>query len=484
MKKITKYILIIVLSLICVGTILVGSLGVKDTNALELKAMVSLTLSGDGTINSPYLINNISEFNNFRDYVNAGNTMSGKYIRLENDLDFQSQSFTPLKSFKGGFFGNNYTIQNLANTLFDTADNATITNFSISYAEVGITTANGGIVLNTGTKVTISHIFVYSGSLNFTSQVNNGYLGGIVGKISANSSVIYCENYANISASANSAGGLIGTADSNSNIEYCANYGSVQGGTYVGGIVGYCSSHIYDSFNKGSVTSTLSKAQNFYVGGIVGYGSKSVVSCYNTSTSLSASNYSDSGGGWKQYSASTGFAGIGMYSRNLSISISTSNITTNVSDINGNRAKSSISCYGINTFSTGVDQEFSVHIYEKDQKSKPKNDVTYTLNKNSTSGNNVKMSKEKAYVTTNLSITKNTGYTEYNCKVVLRTKNGNEWDSWYLSCKSNFTANYTQKKTSELKSLPRGFSSSIWFCSPTVNNGYPALRYKYWEGQV
>ena len=74
-------------------------------------------LRGAGTESDPYQINDIEDLKWFRDQVNAGNNYSGKYIKLNANIDLANEEWTPIgymgKSFVGNFDGGNFTIKNL-----------------------------------------------------------------------------------------------------------------------------------------------------------------------------------------------------------------------------------------------------------------------------------------------------------------------------------------------------------------------------------
>ncbi len=87
------------------------------------------TLSGTGTEEDPFLINNIDELILFRDSVNAGNNYAGKYVKLNDNIDMSAvDNWTPIGDttydkkyapvdasvvFSGVFDGNDKAISNL-----------------------------------------------------------------------------------------------------------------------------------------------------------------------------------------------------------------------------------------------------------------------------------------------------------------------------------------------------------------------------------
>ncbi|MBR3883742.1 MAG: hypothetical protein IKJ31_03180, partial [Bacteroidaceae bacterium] len=80
-------------------------------------SFVEAGLTGEGTEASPYLINNKKELFYFAKKVNEGETYSGKYVQLVNDIDLEQDDWTPIGNstypFMGTFDGNEKNISNL-----------------------------------------------------------------------------------------------------------------------------------------------------------------------------------------------------------------------------------------------------------------------------------------------------------------------------------------------------------------------------------
>ncbi len=74
-------------------------------------------LEGEGTKESPYVISSLEELVWFRDDVNKGNSYSGKFVKLTNDIDLNNEEWTPIgnstNKFLGTFDGGEKTISNL-----------------------------------------------------------------------------------------------------------------------------------------------------------------------------------------------------------------------------------------------------------------------------------------------------------------------------------------------------------------------------------
>lgn len=166
----------------------------------------------------------------------------------------------------GGIVGHNYkTIKNCFN-------NSQVIGYS-KYSS-SITYANGGIAgYSTGTI-----------DYSFNKGVITGGYGGHTGGISGDDDgyIEYCYNSGNIVGKVQQIGGIAGSKEKGW-IEYCYNEAYVSGDSYVGGIVGYSTKKVYNSYNTGKVAATQ------YAGGIagLGYGANN---CYSMG-SISANNY-------------------------------------------------------------------------------------------------------------------------------------------------------------------------------------------------
>jgi len=144
---------------------------------------------GLGTIDSPYIITQPSDFDFLRDNLTS-------YYKLGNDIDFQGASFAPIgynstgKQWMGSFDGDGHTISNvyipmmtqsLRHGFFGLSQNATIKNIKFvnitsDYNGVG-TNFNGGL-LSSQFIGELSNIHV-QGTLNVTGIV--GRVGGLFG---------------------------------------------------------------------------------------------------------------------------------------------------------------------------------------------------------------------------------------------------------------------------------------------------------------
>lgn len=150
---------------------------------------------GNGSADDPYKISSAAEFAYFAQQVNGGETYSGKYLLLTDDIDLNSKEWTPIgyngKTFKGNFDGGNKTISNLvitkelANTgvnngigLFGRTDSpASIKNFTIENVDVTGSLYVGGVVGFAYTGESIENITV-KGNITIDAWWYAGVIGG------------------------------------------------------------------------------------------------------------------------------------------------------------------------------------------------------------------------------------------------------------------------------------------------------------------
>lgn len=226
-------------------------------------------LYGDGTEDSPYLIQSIEDlvgFSKESEYNNFGN----KHIELFCDLDFNSDEsyvnpnttefgdinkneiveplktelttatgFKPIKEFSGNFNGNNYTISNLymnkgeyeSQGLFSSIYGGGIRNLKVT-GNINSTAENvGGIV---GTLGTYTYIENCTSEVNITA-VNSKSVGGIcAAEVPEQFRIENSYNYGSISLLVKSTetdvitiGGIISESNGG-NIINCINYGEIQ----------------------------------------------------------------------------------------------------------------------------------------------------------------------------------------------------------------------------------------------------------------
>jgi len=251
-------------------------------------------LSGSGTKEDPYTINNIDELMKFRNYVNAGNTYEGEYVLLTADIDLTGKVWTPIgtsiydktpysddvKMFAGNFDGGDHTITGLTSDgyvpassetesteysfgLFGYVYGANISNVKLADININGTTredSEGNSVAGSGVAALVGYYYVADGKecvienchvLSGTVTASNN-MGGLIGFIDSQVStpqnvditIKNCSNAADVTSEAREAGGIVGllnasredyspTMAGNITFENCVNTGDVT--TYGGG---------------------------------------------------------------------------------------------------------------------------------------------------------------------------------------------------------------------------------------------------------
>lgn len=232
--------------------------------------------SGNGEVDSPYIITTAEELKWFRDEVNRGRNnicakiadnvevidMSTVCHAADKSQNLEEVSWEPIGNttnrYMGTFDGNNKTITNLyinANQeysgLFGYTYRSAIKNLTFVNANVTNTNSFTGILVGYGYGGTYQNIMTST-----SCEVNGGDgTGGIAGKLAGNA--YNCVNYATVQGK-EQVGGLFSSYDSSTSITACANYGKVTASSqWVGGLVGYFGSGtIQDCANYGDVKGT------------------------------------------------------------------------------------------------------------------------------------------------------------------------------------------------------------------------------------
>lgn len=233
--------------------------------------------SGNGEVDSPYIITTAEELKWFRDEVNRGKYSICAKISDEVDVidmstvchvedksqNLEEKSWVPIgnnnNKYQGTFDGNNKTITNLYINasqnymgLFGCTYEGTIKNLTFEYANVTKTNNYAGVLVGKAFGgSTLQNI-----KISNTCQIKGGnYTGGIAGELDGNA--YNCVNCATVQGIQN-IGGLCGNYDSSKSITACANYGKVTASSqWVGGLVGYFGSGtIQDCANYGDVKGT------------------------------------------------------------------------------------------------------------------------------------------------------------------------------------------------------------------------------------
>ena len=262
------------------------------------------SLSGSGTQEDPFLINNIDDLKFFRNSVNNGTRYNGQFVKLNADIDLNEEEWTPIGdrnvdqgSFLGTFDGGNHTISNLwisewnkdgagffskvglqSENISGTVKNVTFENVTIvsnhSYVGVIAQAPSGALIENV-------HIV---GDVTISGY---GYVGGIVGHgyPTINNSSVIADG--NITANYWGAGAILGFAGdygariNNATVEGVkihSNYGaaaSVTGSPYGAAVNGATVSNV-------EITSNSDE----HVGYVAGGGQLSNVSISNVTATV------------------------------------------------------------------------------------------------------------------------------------------------------------------------------------------------------
>lgn len=254
------------------------------TNKTLARDFLGIGNGNNGNINAPFTITTPQGLQLLATFVNNGETFSGKFFLLDNNIDMSGIVFEPIgggndnHSFMGSFDGNGHTISGInINTdnsdigLFGRLGNGgTIKNVTLDNAQITAKSNIGGIVgKNYCGNITNCH--VTSTVLIHASSNNAEYHGGIVGMNTGvegkYGTVSYCTSSAILDGSfsnCNRYGAIAGANDSYGKLSYNFAIGATVPQTvYYGAIIGE---------NSGALD------HNYYSGCKIKIGSSSVTS--------------------------------------------------------------------------------------------------------------------------------------------------------------------------------------------------------------
>ena len=260
----------------------------------------NVNFKGDGSVNYPYEISNLTEWNKFVT-ISSDNNFSGKNFKLMADLGPITNKIGSYGTgFSGIFDGNGHTVS--VNWTYDsgTANQGFVGHLNAGGVVKNLT-LNGSLTINrTDNDAMIgSFVGVLSGGsvINCVSNVaitTKGWcVGGIVGLSNNTASLVQnCVNNGNITDQSTTTanhtiGGIVGHASSKITVEDCTNNGNINGtGVQIGGVIGKSVSSILNNCkNYGEITTTSKNTSTSYTGiaGIAGLaGTASVfTSCKN-----------------------------------------------------------------------------------------------------------------------------------------------------------------------------------------------------------
>ena len=238
------------------GTNCVFSQAVIQPLSIWDGSSVSESLEGEGTEESPYLIQSGADLAYVKSQGDATTAFAGEYLKMTKSIYVKKSNFM-ITYMSGSFDGNGYSIREL----------------NINHNAQSI-----GFIRQVTTNGTVKNLSIYG------TVKGANYTGGIVGK--AEGSIINCHNYANVSTIGNNdyAGGIAGASNTQKSgtciIKDCTNNGEINGYQHVGGIVGSTigNTEISNCLNNGNVTGGYR-----FVGGIAGtlYLTSNVRNCVN-----------------------------------------------------------------------------------------------------------------------------------------------------------------------------------------------------------
>lgn len=263
--------------------LLVVMLGISSYAQTVWDGQSEAWTSGEGSAESPYLIETGRHLAHLSEQVRKGETYKGKFFKLAADLNMgakEGQKFTPIgfldafqeesggevtdfsKYFLGTFDGNNKKIDNIH--IYYIPDD--------KYSSIGGTglfacLKEGSVVKNLG--ITGDNSSVKGGIT--TGAIVGGMRGGML---------LNCYNEVLVDAEGSYVGGLVGSGEKDGKIINCYNDGLVKGVSEIGGICGQAAENfaIANCYNAANVTAVGQGS-----GGIIGamYGLATLRHCYN-----------------------------------------------------------------------------------------------------------------------------------------------------------------------------------------------------------
>lgn len=261
-------------------TAMILTLFAFPTSAAWDGSSVSALLKGEGTAESPYLVETAEDLAYLAKSVNEGNSYEGKYIVQTADIDLGGKEWTPI-----GF-------QKVNSAEVDAPFSGVYSGLGNKVTGLSITSAGDnhkglfGFVMSGEVEAGIANLTVEGEIALDSVSASNFGIGGIVGSLAKDTSsfkaqvlLINCISSVNVTLTNCTGeprvGGLVGYAF-NSKVENCVSNGNVSvtssNQTRIGGIAGQTNrTHFLDCINNGNVTSDVGTvAKNSRAGGIAG----------------------------------------------------------------------------------------------------------------------------------------------------------------------------------------------------------------------
>ena len=268
---------------------------------IYIASLPEVPLTGSGTADSPYLINDTTDWNTLADFMSGYSTsLSGKYVKIVNDLDFTGVTLKPLAynrstEFDGYLDGNSKTIKGFTSV----AD-------SIGYGAIIYATGIDAYVHDLTVEGTLTSDYNYVGGVfyslsgtaeNITSRVavtsSGSNTAGLACAVGEDAILTNCVNEGDVtSTSGNHTAGLACTVGANSVLTNCGNTGDITStSTGVAGVAYYSYQNVTytNCYNSGNVYTTSTTALT-YAAGMISYAYYcTMTDCYNTG-SVTTSN--------------------------------------------------------------------------------------------------------------------------------------------------------------------------------------------------
>lgn len=318
----------------------------------EPEALVepSEEFEGEGTQQSPFLINNVSDLLLFRDLVNTqgaeikGVPAAQACYRQTADISLESAcgklwgSWVPIGDyasdealmFDGIYDGGGYAITDL---YIDKADADYQGLFGMTSANISNLRVSGSVVGHDYVGIVAGGYYVdhYARTGIFNVETEGSvsgryYVGGISGEFATAEG---CVNKASVTGSY-AVAGILGV--SNTSLTRCVNEGTVTGGSYTGGVSGYHNAGLlFDNVNKGEISGT------YNVGGLTGFSRQGGLVINNMNLGSVSGNYKVGG--------VTGFCSSDSSSRRMTAMMN----NLNLGEVTADKEESTGSVCGYNT---------------------------------------------------------------------------------------------------------------------------------------
>ncbi len=224
----------------------------------------------DGSSHDPYLIRNLSDFDDFADSAHAVKYWSsGVHTRLMADIDLSSRTYSRavIEQYAGVFDGNDFAIQNLT---ID-ADGVAIDHLGL----FGLVDGDGSEIRRLGIKnITISN----AGLVDYAGGLAGSILSGQVERCYSTGSI---QGYSHV-------GGLAGGIGTGVSVRECSSSCAVIGDLQAGGFCGVNAGQVNDCYATGAVQGAIGSKD---VSGFCGESEGTLLNCYSAGAVTGGGTY-------------------------------------------------------------------------------------------------------------------------------------------------------------------------------------------------